>query len=57
MIDGGERFGPKRKKEINDAVVASGMQAIMCIVASPEWIAAHGPDIFSVPAGVLKVKK
>ncbi len=57
VIDGGERFGPKRKKEIAYAVVASGEQAIMCTVASPEWIKANGPDIMSVPAGVLKVKK
>jgi hypothetical protein len=56
-IDGGERFGPKRKEEIRQAVIRSGVQAVMFTVASPEWIAEHGPDMQSVRGGFLTVAK
>jgi hypothetical protein len=56
-MDGGERLGPKRKAQVKVAVEEAGIQALLFTVASPEWIAEHGPDIMSVPAGVLKVKK
>ena len=55
FIDGGERFGPKRKAQIREQVIKSGVQAVMFTVASPEWVAAHGPEMQSVREGFLTV--
>lgn len=53
-VDGGERLDPTNKTLFREAVVQSGLQAIICTVASPENIEKYGPDLRSIPASAMK---